>query len=477
MSTNMNFIKLSKVTTVCFDKERAVCDSSLTIKKLVILDRTNSESEVSQIISNVLNTLDEHSLLLNALREKYDFKQSFEVKSVLSYSFDTDSFGATFKGNKTYIIGPAENIPLKNKAGVLRRCEEYISQGQDVYVLGYGLGEIVKESFNGELDALALIVVKENIRKSIPSSIKWLNDNNINVKVISSDSALKTASIAYEAGVLKTDQQVSLESTSLEKAYESTIIGDASKEDKKKFVKGLNNKGEKVLYIDDECDDLIKTFENSKRLTNNLYKVGLLLISKLLLGLFLIPLLLVNAKDNPFDLYRYFIFDSVINAVSVVLLLVDKTTNEVNGKFVTNVLKKSLPGAILMFASVLIYYVLYSKQSNSEINLGFYNIQITNAVSMISFAVLGLVVLYNVLTPLSKYYRKIMIISGGVTAILLAVSMIISYTTNRSDPLFNMSFNEMNGPTYLVMGVTIIILMGLYVMINRIIDAFKGKDA
>ena len=55
------FIKLSQATTVCFDKENALCDGELIIKKLVILDSKYKESEVSQIISNVLNAVDERN--------------------------------------------------------------------------------------------------------------------------------------------------------------------------------------------------------------------------------------------------------------------------------------------------------------------------------------------------------------------------------------------------------------------------------
>ena len=88
MSNKINnpfaFIKLSQATTVCFDKENALCDGELIIKQLVILDEKNNESEISQIISNVLNAVDERNPLWNALKKQYDFAQSAEVKKVHS---------------------------------------------------------------------------------------------------------------------------------------------------------------------------------------------------------------------------------------------------------------------------------------------------------------------------------------------------------------------------------------------------------
>ena len=478
MSTNINFIKLSQVTTVCFDKDKALCDGSLTVKKLVILDRSKTESEVSQIISNVLNAVDQHSLFISALKEKYDYKQSAVIKAVMPYDINSEIMGATFKGDKTYILGSIGNMPLKNKAGIIRRSEEFINQGQDVYVLGYALGEINKGTFNEELDAVALIIVKESIRKSIPSSIKWLNDNNIKVKVISSDSPIKTAAIAYEAGVKDADKQID---ASINTGDEYVIYGNTSKEQKKKIIKGLKAKGEKVLVVDDDYGDLSKLFENSKRLTNNLSKAGLFLISKVLLAVFLTIFLVVGysskAFDDPFNLYRYFIFDAIVNAVSVFMIMIDKYNTPSNGKFIGNVFKKSLPGALLMFIPVVIFFMVCTAQKNNELNLGFYDVETTIAAAMISIAILGLVVLHKILSPLNKYRHTIMVISSLVTAILLAVSIIVSYTTNRADFLFGGSFMEMSGPTYLVMAIITIIFMGLYITIYRIIDAVKGRDA
>ena len=180
----MNYIKLSQATTVCFDIDKVFCDTSLTIKKIVILDRNKTEEEISQIISNVLNAVDQHSLLINALKQKYDFKQSGVVKKVLPYEINKEVFGAIFSNDKTYVIGSIDEVLLNNKVGIVKRSEEFINQGMDVYVLGQNSSG----SFNEEMTAVALIVTKENVKQSITSSIKWLNENNVDVIVFSNDS-------------------------------------------------------------------------------------------------------------------------------------------------------------------------------------------------------------------------------------------------------------------------------------------------
>ena len=175
MSNKINnpfaLIKLAKTTAVCFDKSE-ICDGELVIKNLVILDPKNSESQVSQIIDNVVNTTNEENPLIKALKKQYDFEQSSVVKAVLPYDQEKHLFGATFNGDKTFVIGLIENVALKNKSSILKKCEEFL--GQDVYVLGQATGEVIDNSYNNEMDAIALIVVKEKIEESIPSSINLM---------------------------------------------------------------------------------------------------------------------------------------------------------------------------------------------------------------------------------------------------------------------------------------------------------------
>ena len=216
--------------------------------------------------------------------------------------------GATFRSGKTYVIGLIDNMSLKNKESILKKCDEYINQGQDVYVLGQNF----TGTFN-DLDAVALIIVKEHIRDTMKSAIQWLNDHKVDIKVVSSGNVIKASNIAYDAGVKNVNRQVSVENMSIEdiegNADKYVIFGDAYREDKDAIIEALENKGEKVVYINDDFDNFSKSLKESKRINNNLHRAGLFLITKAILAVFLTVMLLVgyNAKafDNPFALYRY----------------------------------------------------------------------------------------------------------------------------------------------------------------------------
>lgn len=476
MSNKINnpfaFLKLSQATTVCFDKETALCDGEIIIKKVVILDPSKKESEVSQVISNVLNAVNERNPLIDALKKQYDFELSTEVKKVYSFNYQTRSMGASFRGGKAYFIGLVDSMSIKNKPGILKRCEEYVRYGQDVYVLGQGDNESTDN-----LDVIALIITKEHVRESMVESIKWLNEQNIKIIVVSSDNTLKTSCLAYDAGVLNTNKQISMEYTAIRNTDKYIVFGEANREAKTAIIKSLKSKGEKVVYINDDIDNLPKAFEESKRLVNNLHRASLFLISKILLAVLLAPLfaisLAIKAFDNSFVLYRYFVLDVIIDIAAILLLVFDRRNNEVKGKFIFNVLKKSLPGALTMFIATVIIFVLYSMQKNNAVNFGIYNTQIATTMIMIALTAIGVPMFYNVCLPLSKYRRTSIIVVGLISIVLLVASAIISYTSNKADPVFGVPFMEMSGSAYLITALIVTVLITLYFVIDKI---FRKDD-
>ena len=471
MSNKINnpitFLKLSQATTVCFDKETALCDGELLIKKVVILDVRKQESEVSQVISNVLNAVNERNPLIDALKKLYDFELSTEVKKVYPYDYETHTMGATFRGGKAYFIGLVDNMPIKNKPGILKRCEEYFKYGQDVYVLGQGDNEATDN-----LDVIALIITKEHVRESMVESIKWLNEQNIDVKIVSSDTLVKASNIAYDAGVKDTSKQLSMDYPVIRNTEKYVVFGNARREDKNAILKSLKSKGEKVIYINDDIDNLPKAFEESKRWINNLHRICLFLITKALLAVFLAILFGISAAtkavENPFALYRYFVIDAIIDVAAILLLVFDRKQNEVKGKFINNALRKSLPAAIIMFLATVLIFVLYSLQKNNLVNYGIYNSQIVMTMNTIALTVLGVPVFYYVCLPLSQYRRGSIVVIVLISIAILVASAIISYTSNKADPLFGVPFMEMSGPAYLITALIVVVLFTLYFVINKI---------
>lgn len=126
----------------------------------------------------------------------------------------------------------------------------------------------------------------------------------------------------------------------------------------------------------------------------------------------------------------------------------------------------------MTFIGALAVFILYTLQQNGAVSFGIYNAETAMAMTAIVFAISSIAVLYEVLSPLNKYRRTLLVATGFVTVAILAVSAIISYSTKGADPVFGIAFNEMNGPTYLIAIIITIVSIGLYTALYKIF----GKD-
>ena len=153
--------------------------------------------------------------------------------------------------------------------------------------------------------------------------------------------------------------------------------------------------------------------------------------------------------------------------------LIDKGRNGVKGKFLFNVLTISLPGALMMFMASLAIFILYGMQRSDMVSFGIYGVDTAIAMSMIAFTILSIPVLHKICHPLNRYRRVMVITIAFIAIISLVTSAIISYTSHKADPLFGVPFMEMNGPTYLITTIIVIVLIGLYSALYQIFG--KGE--
>ena len=205
------FELLSKINILCLEKTNVITDGSLEIKKVVPLHVGASEQYLGQWVSNLLRATNNEGSVFETLKQKYGFELSAGIVSTLSYNENIKYSAATFKGGKTIVLGDPQFVPIKNRIGILKRCEEYINNGCKVLVVGEGKEQISEAGYPSELDAIALIVLKDHIRDDAFETFKWFKDNGTSIKVVSSDNPLSVSVLAAEAGIENANRYISLE--------------------------------------------------------------------------------------------------------------------------------------------------------------------------------------------------------------------------------------------------------------------------
>ena len=511
---------LARVDTLCVDKTGTITDGNLVVKKVIPLSAKYTDAMIAQNIANVIRATNDKNATAKALIKEFDLEITAGVVVALPFSSENKYSGASFKGGKTLIIGAPEFMPIKNKAGVIKRCEEYTKDGYRVIVLGEGKELIKDNKYTGELEPVALIVIKDHIREYALETFAWFKQNGVDIKVISGDSARTVSAIAAEAGISNADKYISLEGMSNEQvkeiATQYTVFGRVTPEQKEVLVIALKEAKHTVAMTGDGVNDILAlkrsdcsiamasgadaaknishiilidsnfsrlpaVVDEGRRVVNNLQRTASLFVTKTFF-IFMITLVFTIAtivnKDihYPFITNHLYLWEIFTTGFAAFALAMEKNSERIHGHFLSNVFKKAIPAAVVLVSSVLLIFLFYLLQEKGLANFGIYNRGCAIAMSVITFSVLGIVCLYRVCSPLDKYRAVVLACSAVVNAVALILSAIFTYKLGHVEQrMLRIPFNDMSGPAYLTMAIIIIVYAALYLYIYRLIEIKKGE--
>lgn len=515
---------LARVDTLCVDKTGTITDGNLVVKKVIPLKASRPDEFIAQAVANVLCATRDANGTAKALKAEFDLQLSNDVLVSLPFNSDNKYSGATFKGGKTFIIGAPEFMPLNNKAGVIKRCEEFTKDGYRVLILGEGTSSIRNNRYDGVLEAIAIIVIKDHIREDALETFAWFKKNGVDIKVISGDNAKTVSSIALEAGIANADKYISLEGMSIpqvkQAALEYTVFGRVTPEQKEALVIALKEANHTVAMTGDGVNDILAlkrsdcsiamasgadaaknvshiilmdsnfsrlpaVVEEGRRVVNNLQRTAALFVTKTIFAFTLtlvFTIALLIEKDPtiqyPFSTNHLYLWEIVTSGFAAFFIALEKNSERIEGKFLSNVFKKAVPAASLLISSVLLIFGFYLLQKNGIINLGIYSRDTAVAMSVITFSILGTVFLYKVCSPLTKYRTIVLICSAAVNAVVLIVTAIVSFALNlnKPEPVLMIPYYEMSGPACLTMVIIIVLFAAIYLAIYKIIETNKGEE-
>ena len=526
-NNNVSINKLSRVESLlnidvlCLEKTGVITDGELEIKKVIPLSNVATERYLGQWISNYLRAINDNSPISNALIKKYDFELSAGVLEVLPFNEKTSYSGVSFKGGKTIVVGDPQYLNIKNKIGILKRCEEHINNGYQLLAICEGKELVTEDGYPGVLEAIALIILKDRLREGTVETFKWLKDNKIAVKVISSDDALATSVVATEAGVEGADKYVSLEAMGVEEikkvANEYTIFGRANGGQKQVLIEALNQNNSSVCMIGHNNSDLSamdaadmsiatnNSDEDVKKeadmVLNNksfnslltglnechsyvsgLHKVVSFFLAKSMFAIVFTLLLLITSLFNGDVLNeislifsRFMVLDLLISALISFFLFKDKTHEKMKGTFLNAVLTKAIPASIMLIFATLFVILFYLLQKNGITNLGIYSLDTAKTMIIIAFASLNIAYLYKLCSPLNKYRIIVFVSYLAINLVVLLTTCTISFALNTIEPVLQIQYLEMNWPALITTIITVVAIVAIYVFVNGIIAIKKER--
>ena len=449
---------LARADVLCIDKTGTITTNEMDVidifdnNEISYLDKEKDKKLLE--LANYVNSINDNNATINALREYLK-----NIKSKKLNMLEYENFNSK---NKYSYIKISENITYKLGAPDVLLNKDYNHLINKRTINGERIIVFVKEE-NKECVPILFISLKNEIRKNAKEIIKFFNDREVEIRVISGDNPVTVSYIAKEVGIKNYDLFVdcSLLKTGdeLKNAVDKyKIFGRVSPEQKREIIKLIKENGLKVAMTGDGVNDILAmkeancsiamgngsdaareaaqvvlldsdfgnmrniVYEGRKNINNITRSASLFTyknIFSLLLSIYaIISTIAYPLEPNQVSLGSVF----TIGIPAFFLTFEENQKKQQNDEFWKNIFLKSLPSAnnsILAIVCMVKCSVIFDINSND----------LTTACSYLFFTG-GFIILYKCAKPLNKY-RTIVFI-GCILGMIITINMIPEFFSIRS---------------------------------------------
>ena len=446
---------LARVDVLCLDKTGTITEGSMEVTEVISLDGKSYDDALTALMS----ALHDHNPTYDAIKEKYSGETEWETLCTIPFSSAKKWSLACFKNEGTYIMGAAEFILKHQLSEELKAAiEEHSAGGYRIILIARSENppDMVNKELPQSITPVALVKISDKIRKEAPDTLKFFAEQGVDIRIISGDNPITVSGVAKRAGLggydsyvdastLTTDEQIH------EAAGKYKIFGRVTPYQKLELVKALKSMGHTVAMTGDGVNDVLALKESDcsiamqsgsdasrnvsnivlldsnfasmphivaegRRSINNIERSGILFLSKTVYSFLAALLFCFVPFAYPLQAIQLTIINIFTNGIPSFLLALEPNFDIVKGKFIENVLPKSIIyGLVVAINFIGIVLARYISIATNFIPQADFDLQI-QTVTMISMAVASFVILFKVCVPLKAWKVGLLgFLMGGFT--------------------------------------------------------------
>jgi cation-transporting ATPase E len=467
---NMKCIEtLARVDVLCVDKTGTITDNTMTVKKVLTFAKNRNEESAGTAMCGIseadafdadaascntpqpeeLATLElalgdfvaamaTDNITMKAMKDYFRKRSGRRPEQIFSFSSETKYSGAVF-GQDQYVLGAPEFILRSQYAEYAPQIEEYSCQGYRVIVFAKYTGQLDGKALTASVEPLGMVMLANPVRENAKETFAYFAEQGVEIKVISGDNPVTVSEVAKEAGIVNAESYVDA-STLLDEeelkaaAGRYTVFGRVSPEQKRQLVSALKAAGHTVAMTGDGVNDVLALKDadcsiamasgsdaasqvaqlvllesdfskmpavvaEGRRVVNNIERTASLFLVKNIFSLLLSIFSIVFTMNYPLEPSQISLISMFTIGIPAFLMSQEKNTDRIQGHFLSNVLFKALPGGLTDFIVVSALYI-FCMEFNVDAN------DVSTA-STILLAIVGLMILYQIASPMTKYHWTI----------------------------------------------------------------------
>lgn len=388
---------LARVDTLCLDKTGTITEGTMSVDTALPYGKYTKE-DMENAIYLFTHYLNDDNPTFNALCKYADKKADFlyenlKVAETIGFSSDKKWSLVDLGDKGTYVLGAMEFV-LKNPGEDLRqKVLEYSQKGLRVLVLAHSINHSQNKKLPDGLGAMGIITFSDTIREQAPDTFKYFINQGVDIKVISGDNPATVSYVAKKAGILNSEKYIDAtlleaEDDIKEAAEKYTIFGRVTPNQKLMLVKALKEKGHTVAMTGDGVNDVMALKEadcsiamqagsdaarnvsqlvlmdsdfssmpvivaEGRRTINNIQRSASLYLTKTIYSTILAILFVILPTAYPFIPIQMTFIGSLAIGIPSFILALEPNVNRVKGKFIVNVLKLAIPGALTVVTNIV----------------------------------------------------------------------------------------------------------------------------
>ena len=381
---------LARVDVLCVDKTGTITDSTMKVMDFYPLGKQKRE-EILTAISDFAIAQSADNATMEALKAYFTNGSKRKAKSVAGFSSEFKYSGVNFNGT-SYVLGAPEFLLGDGVKKYASEIEKYSRKGYRVLLFAEYAGKANGKKLTAKVTPLALITLMNPVRETAPETFRYFAEQGVEIKVISGDNPLTVSEVAKQAGIKNADKfidasRLKTKEDIADAMAKYTVFGRVTPDQKRVFIKALQAQGHTVAMTGDGVNDVLALRDadcsvamasgsdaatqaaqlvllesdfsrmpdvvtEGRRVVNNLERSGSLFLVKNVFS-FLTAVFAITFS------FAYPLLPRQISLVSMFTIgipgfLLSQAPNHdlIRGKFVSNVLRRSVPGGLTDLALV-----------------------------------------------------------------------------------------------------------------------------